>query len=317
MNPASPEPPNPLAQTGLITQRPAGLVTLPHNSSPALSEIINRSLVHLRTSQSLATRHRQPGEEREFEIASGVMMRMCWIPEGEFLMGSPEDELGRWGGEDLEDGETQHQVTITQGFWMGKYVVTNAQWHAVMGSNPRYSNGANRPARGVSWNEISGPGGFLEKANRFAGARERFSLPTEAQWEYACRAGTTTALNSGKNLTSTDGPCRNLDEVAWHFENSDGNNHPGGLKMVNDWGLHDMHGNLDEWCSDWYGDYPIGPIADPRGPDSGSSRVTRGGDFCSCAAGCRAANRGANKPSLSNCLNIGFRITRSLVQYLF
>ena len=88
MNPASPEPPNPLAQTGLITQRPAGLVTLPHNSSPDLSEIINRSLFHLRTSQSLATRHREPGEEREFEIAPGVMMRMCWIPGGEFLMGS-------------------------------------------------------------------------------------------------------------------------------------------------------------------------------------------------------------------------------------
>ena len=88
MNPASPEPPNPLAQTGLITQRPAGLVTLPHNSSPALSEIITRSLAHLRTSQSLATRHREPGEEREFEIAPGVMMRMCWIPPGEFLTGS-------------------------------------------------------------------------------------------------------------------------------------------------------------------------------------------------------------------------------------
>jgi formylglycine-generating enzyme required for sulfatase activity len=312
-----PDLPRPQEETGLVVQRPAGLVTLPNGGSPALSEMICRSLAHLQTSKALAVPERRPGEECEFEIAPGVMMRMCWIPPGEFLMGSPEDELGRWGGEDLEDGETQHQVTITQGFWMGKYVVTNAQWHAVMGSNPRYSNGANRPVRGVSWNEISGPGGFLEKANRFAGARERFSLPTEAQWEYACRAGTTTALNSGKNLTSREGACPHLDEVAWYFENSGGNIHPGGLKMVNSWGLHDMHGNLYEWCSDWYGDYPIGPVADPRGPDSGTSRVSRGGAWGTYAGGCRAAGRSADKPSLSNCLSIGFRITRSLVPYLF
>jgi formylglycine-generating enzyme required for sulfatase activity len=116
-----PDPPTPPEQTGLVLQRGAGLATLPHGNSPALSEIINRSLVHLRTSQSLATRHRDPGEEREFEIARGVMMRMCWIPPGEFLMGSPEDELGR------RENETQHRVTITQGFWLGKYQVNQAQ----------------------------------------------------------------------------------------------------------------------------------------------------------------------------------------------
>ena len=163
-------------------------------------------------------------------------------------MGSLEDEWNRHGT------ATQHQVTITRGFWLGKYQVTQAEWEAVMGSNPSQFTGANLPVECVSWDDISGPGGFLEKANRFAAEGGKFSLPTEAQWEYACRAGTTTALNNGTNLTSETDAYPNLDEVAWYRENSSGTTHPGGLKKANAWGLHDMHSNLWEWCADWYGD---------------------------------------------------------------
>jgi formylglycine-generating enzyme required for sulfatase activity len=283
------------------------LATLPHGNSPALSEIITRSLVHLRTSQSLATRHRQPGEERDFEIAPGVMMRMCWIPEGKFLMGSPEDETGR------SENETQHRVTISRGFWMGKYLVTQAQWQAVMGRNPSYFEAPDLPVESVNWNDISGPGGFLESANRFSSAGERFSLPTEAQWEYSCRAGTRTALNSGTNLTSEMESCGNLDEVAWYRENSDAKTHPVGLKKANAWGLHDMHGNVYEWCADWLGNYPTGPLADPLGPDSGAARVVRGGGWIGYAFRCRAAGRGFYGGPGGTGNGLGFRLAHSSV----
>ena len=239
-------------------------------------------------------------------IAPGVMMRMCWIPPGEFLMGSPEDELGR------DDDETQHRVTITQGFWLGKYQVTQAQWEAVMGGNPSWGKGANLPVERVTWDEISEPGGFLERTNDFAATGARFALPTEAQWEYACRAGTTTALNSGKNLTSTEGACQNLDEVAWYRENSCEETHPVGMKKANAWGLHDMLGNSNEWCADWYGDYPTKPMADPLGPDTGSDRVFRGGSLGYYARYCRVARRNCGDPADSDG-NVGFRAARSSV----
>ena len=305
-----PEPPRSPEETGLIIQREAGLVTLPNGGSPALSEMISRSLVHLQTSKALAVAERRAGDECDFEIAPGVMMRMCWIPPGEFVMGSPKDELGRslW--------QTQHRVTITQGFWLGKYEVTQAQWQAVMGSNPSYFKNANLPVEQVSWDDISEPGGFVAAANCFAPADWRFSLPTEAQWEYACRAGTTTALNSGKNLTSREGACPHLDEVAWYDENSGGMTHPGGLKMANACGLHDMHGNLWEWCADWAdwtGDYPTGPVADPLGSDSRSCRrVARGGAWVNGAYDCRAAARANSYPATSG-RHVGFRLARITV----
>jgi formylglycine-generating enzyme required for sulfatase activity len=303
----SPEPPKPPEETGLVIQRRAGLMTLPNGGSPALSEIISRSLAHIRTSKSLATRQRDPGEECDFEIARGVMMRMCWIPPGEFLMGSPEDELGHC------KGETQHRVTITQGFWLGKYEVNQAQWEAVMGSNPSHFKGANLPVTSVDWDDISRPGGFLENANRLSATGGKFALPTEAQWEYACRAGTTTALNNGKDLTSTKEACRHLDELAWHKENSGGEPQPGGLKKANAWGLHDTHGNVWEWCADWYDEYPTTPKTDPDGPDSGSHRVLRGGSWLSLAYYCRAAYRDYGFDPRRTGYYFGFRTARSSV----
>jgi formylglycine-generating enzyme required for sulfatase activity len=149
----------------------------------------------------------------------------------------------------------------------------------------------------VSWDDCQA---FLKKFG--AGAR----LPTEAEWEYACRAGTTTALNNGKKLTSTEGQCPNLDEVAWYDKNSGGKTHPVGQKQPNAWGLYDMHGNVWEWCADWYGAYPTGAATDPQGSQTGSFRVLRGGSWYYFAYNCRVAYRYFNRPALRN-LHYGFR----------
>jgi formylglycine-generating enzyme required for sulfatase activity len=244
------------------------------------------------------------GDERDFEIARGVKMTMCWIPPGEFVMGSPVGEMGRDGE------ETQHRVTLTKGFWMGKYEVTQEQWQAVMGNNTGDSKKNGNPVENVSWNDISTPGGFLEKANKNVTSGERFHLPTEAQWEYACRAGTLTSLNSGKEITTVKGNCRNLNEVAWYAANSERKSHPVGKKKTNAWGLYDMHGNVWEWCKDWKGAYPTEAVTDPQGADFGSNRIIRGGCWGSGANGCRVAYRVGNGLAVTYS-RIGFRLARS------
>ena len=291
-------------ESGLVIRPSTGLISLPEGGSPALSEIISRSLAHIKVSKALVVPERRAGEEQEFEIAPGVKMVMCWIPPGDFLMGSLEDEVGRM------DDEVQHRVTITQGFWLGKFPVTQAQWEAVMESNPSRFDGTNLPVETVSWDAISEPGGFMDKVNRSATAEGTFSLPTEAQWEYACWAGTTTALNSGKNLTSEDGACPNLDEVAWYRENSGYETRSVGQKKANRWGLHDMHGNVWEWCMDWCAGYPDGAQVDPRGSDSGAGRVLRGGSWLNFANCSRVAYRG-NGGAAYACRSFGFRVARS------
>jgi formylglycine-generating enzyme required for sulfatase activity len=232
---------------------------------------------------------------------------MCWIPPGEFLMGSPVDELGR------REGETQHRVEITRGFWMGKYPVTQAQWLAVMRNRPSWFGRPNfwdslfdgnskelwdhHPVERVSWNDVCGvenrSGGFLGKVNGGGTSGDYFHLPTEAQWEYACRAGTTGAYAG------------DLDQIAWYSANSGGKTHPVGTKKANAWGLHDMHGNVWEWCTDRYGNELAGGV-DPQGAASGVSRVARGGSWNDFAAGCRAAYRGRFYPDVRRG-NLGFR----------
>jgi formylglycine-generating enzyme required for sulfatase activity len=228
-------------------------------------------------------------EERDFLLAYQMPIRMCWIPPGEFLMGSPGDELGR------QPDETQHRVQITRGFWVGKYPVTQAQWRAVMGSNPSHFIGDDLPVESVTWSEIFRPRGFLEKVNRFAGEEGRFSLPTEAEWEYASRAG-----NSGAFAGV-------FDSMAWHLKNSSGKTQPVGRKKANDWGLHDIHGNVWEWCADRYGTYPEDSVSNPSGPEFGSHRVFRGGSWSNHAHECRAAYRPYGAPNNSYG-NLGFRL---------
>ena len=230
---------------------------------------------------------RLAGEEREWEIAPGVKMTFCWCPAGDFLMGSPETEDGR--GSD----ENQVRVTITKGFWMAKTELTQAQWTAIMGNNPSSFNGDDLPVERVSWDDAQE---FIKKVN---GSGEipkgwKIALPTEAQWEYACRAGETGSYSGGT-----------IEQVAWYDGNSDSKTHAVGTKKSNAWGLHDTHGNVWEWCADWYG-YELVGGSDPSGPSSGVGRVLRGGSWISFAARCRAAFRGWYNPADRD-YDLGFR----------
>ena len=234
---------------------------------------------------------------------NGVKLELVKIPAGTFMMGSPENELGR------QDDEILHQVTLTKDYWLGKYPVTQAQWQAVMGNNLSYFKGDNRPVENVTWHETKE---FCEELNRlYAGKLPqgyKFDLPTEAQWEYACRAGTTTALNNGTNLTNLADNCSNLAEVAWNDWTEEGTQtYPVGQKRPNAWGLYDMHGNVDEWCRDLYDDYSSGAVVDPVVSQTGSSRVFRGGCWFSEAFWCRSACRNSFRPSW--CIyHLGFRL---------
>jgi formylglycine-generating enzyme required for sulfatase activity len=234
------------------------------------------------------------------------------IPAGTFTMGSPADELGRW------NDETQHQVTLTKDFYIGVFQVTQKQWERVMGTTPSFFAGDKRPVEQVSYNDIRGssagagwPANNNVDASSFMGRlRARtgiasFDLPTEAQWEYACRAGTTRAYNDQtKNggagsdcLTTGWGSDANLEPLAWYGANSSSARHREvGTKQANAWGLYDMHGNVREWCLDWYGTYP-GTVSDPVGAGNGSFRVLRGGSWISFARFCRSAFRDSGNPS--------------------
>ena len=189
----------------------------------------------------------------------------------------------------------EYRVTLTKGFWMGKTEVTQGQWKSVMGKKPSRFTGAAaaRPVDSVSWNDCQK---FIEKANaRLSGIRLR--LPTEAEWEYACRAGT------------AGGGTLKPNEIGWHFVNSGGKVQPVGRKKPNDWGLCDMHGNVWEMCADWYGAYPSGDATDPTGPASGSLRVLRGGDYDDFALHCRSAYRYHINPSYRHYdYGVGFRL---------
>jgi formylglycine-generating enzyme required for sulfatase activity len=256
-----------------------------------------------------------PDRSMNIDLGGGVTLEMVWINPGEFEMGSPAKERGR-------GKETPHHVTITKGFWMGKYEVTQAQWEQVMGNNPSQFKkaGKDAPVERVSWTDCQE---FMKKLNAQVESQKsrigkgRFRLPTEAEWEYVCRAGTTTALNSGYNLTNSISDATNMAAVAWYADNSGQTTHPVGQKKPNAWGLYDMHGNVWEWCQDCFGDdYAAGAAKDPTGAASGSYHVSRGGSWRSNAGGCRSASRDCNGPSIRSIdfgfIDGGFRLCRSL-----
>jgi formylglycine-generating enzyme required for sulfatase activity len=260
----------------------------------------------------------------EYKTTKMVFRR---IPAGSFTMGSPTNELGR---EYASGDETQHQVTLTQPFYVGVFEVTQKQWERVTGTWPSYftnaSCRASRPVEQVSYDMIRGasagtnwPASNAVDAASFMGrlrARtgKAFDLPTESQWEYAGRAGTTTALNSGKNLTAW-AQCPNMDEVGRYGCNGGLRYTQGGDTTVetakagtylpNAWGLYDIHGNVNEWCLDWYDTDP-GTVSDPKGESSGSWRVVRGGASGYWADNCRGAARDASHPGDAH-YAIGFR----------
>lgn len=233
------------------------------------------------------------GEERDWEIAPGVKMTFCWCPPGDFLMGSPKTEVGRLDNEEIV------RVTLTKGFWMAKTQVTQKQWTTIMDHNPSDHQGENLPVEGVSWHDAQE---FLHKINAKIGNTEGWmALPTEAQWEYACRAGED-ALYSGNKI----------DEMAWYENNSGDKTHPVGTKIQNAWGLHDMLGNVFEWCADWYGRELSGGF-DPTGPSSGKYRVGRGGCFGSDARSCRPTCRYSDATPTYRLNYFGFRIALNSV----
>ena len=208
-----------------------------------------------------------------------VTQTMRWIPAGSFVMGSPEDEEGR----DDDEGP-QHEVELTQGFWLFDTPCTQALWQAVMGENPSEFKGDQRPVEGVSWEDCQE---FIAKLNELLPGLA-LCLPTEAQWEYACRAGTRTARYA-----------EDLDAIAWYGENSDGETHPVKQKQPNAWGLYDMLGNVDEWCHDGEREYTAEEVINPVGPtDPGTNRVFRGGLWSVNAQFVRAAFRRWYDPGL-------------------
>ncbi|MCL2742328.1 MAG: formylglycine-generating enzyme family protein [Planctomycetaceae bacterium] len=238
--------------------------------------------------------NRKAGERVELKI-KGIDYAFRWCPAGTFLMGSPQNEADR------RDTENQHRVTLSSGFWMLETEVTQGMWASVMGNNPSYFKGIKLPVEQVSWDDCQE---YIKKLNGLGIAPKgfKFSLPTEAQWEYACRAGTTGAYGgTGK-----------LDDMGWYSDNSGGTTHVVGTKRANAWGLFDMHGNVWEWCSDLYGDYPNGAVTDPVGANTGSFRVFRGGSWFCSAEYCRSAVRGYDTPG-NRYHRLGFRL--SLVRF--
>ena len=235
----------------------------------------------------------------------GVRQAFRWCEPGTFLMGSPEDEPER---ELFGSDETQHEVTLTQGFWIAETTVTQALWKVVMGENPSTFTGEEQPVNNVSWDNVQA---FIGKMNGLK-AELKLCLPTEAQWEYACRAGTTTPFSWGDQIDSTlvnfDGtePYNNGRNSEYREQTVDVKELP-----CNDWGLYQMHGNVWEWCQDQdrYGEYPPEPVTDPKGSETEAGRVLRGGSWIRLGRRCRSAARGGSGPSRRHG-SYGFRLAR-------
>ena len=205
--------------------------------------------------------------EETFLLPGDVPMVMVWCPAGTFMMGRYPGEQDSFSYE-----SPRHQVTLTQGFWMGKYEVTQAQWLTLMQTNPSlFTDNPNRPVDRVTWDQAQT---FVAALNTLE--QGTFRLPTEAEWEYACRADTTTRFYWGDDLEFTQ-----VENYTWYQSNSAMTTHPVGLKPPNAFGLYDMSGNVSEWCQDYYGSYTSAAVTDPTGPTSGQGRVFRGGAWYS------------------------------------
>ena len=244
-----------------------------------------------------------PPEEIRVTLPGGATMKMMWIPAGTFTMGSLWSEPGRYRD------EVPHEVTITSGFYMGKYELTQGQWSSVMRTRPWSGSGLVRdhpdhPAVMISWDDVQV---LIRRLNEAEGM-EAYRVPAEAEWEYACRAGTMT------RWSFQDDPSL-LGEHAWYRSTAwnvgEKYAHEVGTKQPNLWGLFDMHGNVWEWCQDWYDAdyYSVSPPVDPPGPLSGSGRVKRGGSFHNRAQVLRSAYRDLNSP-VHRSYDVGVRLVK-------
>jgi formylglycine-generating enzyme required for sulfatase activity len=238
------------------------------------------------------------------EITNSIGIKLVLIPKGTFMMGSPESE------EERQKDRTQHEVTISKDYYLGVYEVTQAQYEKVIGKNPSHFQGAvvgnenaDLPVEKVSWDDAVE---FCKKLSDLPEEKKAgrvYRLPTEAEWEYACRAGS-------KTVYSFDDEEGLLPEYGWFDRNSSDRTHAVGLLEPNAWGLYDMHGNVWEWCSDWYGEYPKSAVSDPTGLAKSAVRVLRGGSWYDDAAICESAFRHGNAPELRG-INRGFRLALS------
>ena len=237
------------------------------------------------------------------DLGGGVTMKLALIPAGTFRMvGSPASEKGR----DSDEGPV-HTVKLSKAFYMGVHEVTQAQYEVVMGKNPSHFKGARNPVEQVSWNDATE---FCRKLSRKTGKSIR--LPTESEWEYSCRAGTTTLFHFGHTIST--------DQANYNGNYTYGNGRKGvyrrktvpvGSFQPNGWGLYDMHGNVWEWCQDWYkGKYSSSTVTDPTGPGTGSSRVFRGGSWIVNPRNCRSATRIRSAPDTTT-YDLGFRVVFS------
>jgi sulfatase modifying factor 1 len=254
----------------------------------------------------------QPNDPPQ-SFTNSIGMKFVWVPPGKFLMGSPKAEKGR------RDIEVRHTVILTRGFFMGVYLVTQEQWYHVIApdyarpaegfdlSNPsRFQGERKLPVETVSWNDCQV---FIEKLQRREKHKRLYRLPTEAEWEYACRAGTTTPFYFGDTISS--------EEANFSGGSVDGNGKKGvdrqkttpvGSFPPNAWGLYDMHGNVAQWCQDRFGNYPQQQVVDPQGADKRGARVLRGGSWEDAAAHCRSACRAWDSMDNRGCGTFGFRL---------
>ena len=230
-------------------------------------------------------------------ITNSIGMKLVLIHAGSFTMGAPVEETGRRGD------EAAHEVTISKSYYLGVYETTQREFEKVTGKNPSRSKGADNPVEMVSWDEATLFCSNLSQLPAENASGRTYRLPSEAEWEYACRAISTTAYSFG------DTPIGNY---AWFDEHRFSIPHPVGENKANRWGLFDMHGNVSEWCQDWYGSYPLGEATDPIGPIQGEERIMRGGCLYYTPAQCRSAYRESAKPKLARSSSVGFRVAMSL-----
>jgi uncharacterized protein (TIGR03067 family) len=232
------------------------------------------------------------------DFTNSIGMKFVWIPPGNFVMGSPKEEKER------SDHEIQHKVTLTKGFYMGVHTVTQEEWQAVMSNNPSFFKGEKHlPVETVSWDDCLA---FIRKLREKD--KKLYRLPSEAEWEFCCRAGTKTPFHFGETIS--------IDQANYNGNRTYGDGKKGmyrqkttpvGSFPANAWGLHEMHGNVWQWCQDWYGDYPDKEVVDPQGAAKGGSRVLRGGSWLNHPVGCRSASRHRDLPR-NRYSYVGFRL---------
>jgi formylglycine-generating enzyme required for sulfatase activity len=251
----------------------------------------------------LKAEKKQPSQDPPKHYTNGLGMKFVWIPPGSFMMGSPKGELRR---EFLRGDETEHKVTLTRGFYMGVYPVTQEEWQEVMGKNPsRFKGEKNLPVEKVTWDDCQE---FVKKLRKKDKDKKAYRLPSEAEWEYACRAGTTTPFHFGETISTEQA---NYDGNSVYGNGKKGafrkKTTPVGTFPGNVWGLHDMHGNVWQWCQDWYGRYPKDDVTDPQGPKKGMWRVMRGGSWNERPEWSRSARRQWHQPDFDSD-DCGFRL---------